>query len=218
MKAIPPIFTNKTTFKIFDAYYCQHRFLLQQKKNYNSLLLHTQRMLDSTNSMNQVQTYHARQTIPKLLEGGFATDLLELGYRERSSPIRQPKPSTCPTCQLPYVYDHIAWCREQIDGYTCKCNLPQPKTPPPTIQSVPIQQPPQKSHCFLCRSHKHIKTQCVGYRCCICHHMAPGHQVIDCPQLPGRGSALVKRDSYSPNYDGYHDIYRFKDGNLNGEN
>ena len=37
-------------------------------------------------------------------------------------------------------------------------------------------------------------------------------------ELPGRGSALVKRNSYSPNYDGYHDIYGFGDGNLNGEN
>ena len=54
-----PEWINKTTFKLFDAYYCQHQFLLQQKKNYDSLLLHTQRMLDSTNSMNQIQTYHA---------------------------------------------------------------------------------------------------------------------------------------------------------------
>ena len=173
-------------------------------------------MLDSTNSMNRIQTYHARQTIPKLLEEGFGIDFLELEYPARWSPIRLLKPSTCPTCWLPYVYDHIAWCRG--DGYTCKCKLPQPKTPPPTIQSEPIRRPPRKLHCFLCRSHKHIKTQCVQYRCHICQHMAPGHQVMDCPELPGRGSALVKRDSYSPNYDGYHDIHGFEDGNLNGEN
>ena len=60
-----PKWINKTTFKLFDTYYCQHQFLLQQKKNYDSLLLHTQRMLDSTNSMNRVQTYHAQETIPK---------------------------------------------------------------------------------------------------------------------------------------------------------
>ena len=137
-----PEWINKTTFKLFDAYYCQNRFLLQQKKNYNSLLLHTQKMLDSTNSMNRVQTYHAWQTIPKLLEEGFGVNLLELEYPARSSPIRQLKPSTCPTCWLPYVYDHIAWCRGQTDGYTCKCNLPQPKMPPPTIQSEPIRWPP----------------------------------------------------------------------------
>ena len=47
--------------------------------------------------------------------------------------------------------------------------------------------------------------------------MAPGHRVMDCPELPGRGSVLVKRDSYSPDHDGYHDIYGFEDGNLNGE-
>ena len=176
-------------------------------------------MLDSTNSMNRVQTYHAWQTISKLLEEKFGINLLELEYPARSSPIRQLKPSTCPTCRLPYVYDHIAWCRGQTDRYTCKCNLPQPpKMPPPTVQSEPIQWPPQKPHCFLCRSHKHIKTQCVRYRCCICHHMALGHRVMDCPELPGRGSALVKRDSYSPDYDSYHNIYGFEDGNLNGEN
>ena len=93
-----PEWINKTTFKLFNTYYCQHQFLLQQKKNYNSLLLHTQRMLDSTNSMNQVQTYHTRQTIHKLLEEGFGTDFLELEYPERSSFIWQPKPSICPTC------------------------------------------------------------------------------------------------------------------------
>ena len=158
-----PKWINKTTFKLFDTYYCQHQFLLQQKKNYDSLLLHTQRMLDSTNSMNRVQTYHAQQTIPKLLEEGFGIDLLELEYMARSSPIKHPRPSTCPTCRLPYVYDHIAWCRGQTDRYTCKCNLPQPKMPPPTVQSEPIQRPPQKPHCFLCCSHKHIKTQCVWY-------------------------------------------------------
>ena len=47
-----PEWINKTAFKLSNTYYCQHQFLLQQKKNYNSLLLHTQRMLDSTNSMN----------------------------------------------------------------------------------------------------------------------------------------------------------------------
>ena len=81
-------------------------------------------MLDSTNSMNRVQTYHTQQTIPKLLEEGFGIDLLELEYLARSSPIRQLKPSTCPTCQLPYVYEHITWCRGQTDGYTCKHHLP----------------------------------------------------------------------------------------------
>ena len=59
-----PEWISKPTFKLFDAYYCQHQFLLQQKKNYDSLLLYTQRMLDSTNSINWVQTYHAWQTIP----------------------------------------------------------------------------------------------------------------------------------------------------------
>ena len=75
-----PKWISKPTFKLFDAYYCQHWFLLQQKKNYNSLLLHIQRMLDSTNSMNRVKTYHAWQTIPKLLEEGFRTDLPKLEY------------------------------------------------------------------------------------------------------------------------------------------
>ena len=77
--------------------------------------------------MNWVQTYHTWQTIPKLLEEGFGTNLLELEYPEKSSPIRQQKPSKCPTCWLPYVYDHIAWCKRQTDGYTCKCTYCNPK-------------------------------------------------------------------------------------------
>ena len=48
--------------------------------------------------------------------------------------------------------------------------------------------------------------------------MAPGHWVMDCPEPPGRGSVLVKKDNYSPEYDRYHDIYKFKDRNINGEN
>ena len=36
-----PKWISKPTFKLFDAYYCQDQFLLQQKKNYDSLLLHT---------------------------------------------------------------------------------------------------------------------------------------------------------------------------------
>ena len=150
--------------------------------------------------------------------GRLITNLLELEYPKGLSPIRQPKPSVCPTCQLPYVYNHIAWCRGLTNGYTCRYNLPQPKTPPPTIQSKPTWNPPWKPHCFLCHSHKYIKTNCLWYQCCICHQRAPGHQVINCLELPGKGSALVKKDDYSPKYDVYHNIYEFEDGNLNGEN
>ena len=33
----------------------------------------------------------------------------------------------CPLCQLPYVYNHIAWCRGLTNGYTCHCHK---ETPP----------------------------------------------------------------------------------------
>ncbi len=29
---------------------------------------------------------------------------------------------TCDKCHRPFVYDHITWCRGQMDGYTCQCN------------------------------------------------------------------------------------------------
>ena len=184
-----PKWISKPTFKLFDAYYCQHRFLLQQKRNYYSLLLHTQRMLDSTNSMNRVQTYHAQQTIPKLLEEGFGTNLFELEYPERSSPIRQPKPSVCPTCWLPYVYDHIAWCRELTDGYTCRYNL-RHHLPPYNLNQLKISL---KNHTV-----SYAAATNIWYQCCICHQRAPGHQVINCPELLGRGSTLVKKDDCFP--------------------
>ena len=54
-----------------------------------------------------------------------------------TSPEPTPEPTSkalikrtgnCPLCRLPYVYDHIAWCRGLTDGYTCQCHK---KTPPP---------------------------------------------------------------------------------------
>ena len=91
-----------------------------------------------------------------------------------------------------------------------KCCLPP--------YSLNQSEDPSKTALLPLPQPQHIETQCVWYWCHICHRMAPGHQVMDCPELPGRGSALVKRDSYSPNYDGYHYIYGFEDGNLNREN
>ena len=44
---------------------------------------------------------------------------------------------------------------------------------------------------------------------------APSHEL---PKLPGRRSALIKKDTCSLNQDRYHDIYGFKDGNLNKKN
>ena len=59
-----------------------------------------------------------------------------------TSPEPTPEPTSqalikrtgnCPLCRLPYVYDHIAWCRGLTDGYTCRCHkktpLPEPEVP-----------------------------------------------------------------------------------------
>ena len=54
-----------------------------------------------------------------------------------TSPEPTPEPTSkalikrtgnCPLCQLPYVYDHVAWCHGLTNGYTCRCHK---KTPQP---------------------------------------------------------------------------------------
>ena len=59
-----------------------------------------------------------------------------------TSPEPTPEPTSqalikrtgnCPLCRLPYVYDHITWCRGLTNGYTCRCHkktpLPEPEVP-----------------------------------------------------------------------------------------
>jgi hypothetical protein len=57
------------------------------------------------------------------------------------TPSPSPKHNSlfCPKCGLRYKYDHVAWCRGQDNGWTCKCNkipIVEPVTPAPSEISL----------------------------------------------------------------------------------
>ena len=69
-----------------------------------------------------------------------------------TSPEPTPEPTlkalikrtrNCPLCQLPYVYDHIAWCWGLTNGYTCHYHkeTPPPKPEIPKVNIIPIEAP-----------------------------------------------------------------------------
>ena len=56
--------------------------------------------------------------------------------------------STCPKCRLPLKYDHVAWCRGQTDGWTCRCkNIPiiEPVTPLEDTKALPRTPTPSEA-------------------------------------------------------------------------
>ena len=69
-----------------------------------------------------------------------------------TSPEPTPKPTSkalikrtgnCPLCQLPYVYNHIAWCRGLTNGYTCHFHkeTPPPEPETPKVDITPVEAP-----------------------------------------------------------------------------
>ena len=105
------------------------------------------------------------------------------------APAPKPKKGKCPDCHLPYHYDHVAWCRGQVNGWTCCCKsrlpTPFPTKPSPTTGSntIPIWPPLATIYakkCHACNSPHHIKVICPKYHCCYCHHTTPGHLNKDC--------------------------------------
>ena len=68
-----------------------------------------------------------------------------------TSPEPTPEPTSkalikrtgnCPLCWLPYVYDHVAWCRGLTNGYICRCHK---KTPPPKPETSENNITPTKT-------------------------------------------------------------------------
>ena len=114
------------------------------------------------------------------------------------------------------------------------CNLVKirPQPPFPRVQEVPRLTPNSPSfssypcqttysnlpqirqlisfRCFQCDSPHHIKWDCRKYQCQICKIVAPGHSQKDCPE---KNNLRHEDDGQR----GYHNTYRFEDGNLTEE-
>ena len=48
----------------------------------------------------------------------------------------------CPTCKLPFLYDHVAWAQGKTDGYTCRCKKDAPPPSPPLVPLAPRPHTP----------------------------------------------------------------------------
>lgn len=63
---------------------------------------------------------------------------------KKQTPPLSPKKDfgdICPKCRRPYKYDHVAWARNQTDGYTCRCK--KDNVPPPSPPLVPLAPRPR---------------------------------------------------------------------------
>lgn len=213
-----------TDFRLFDAAYCHHRLNEKQLNQYTEIEKAIETMKETIHSSNQTQLANIRTILPKLRKKGFAEHIakLEQPKEEPKKKKRREEPAHCSKCRLPLVYDHIAWCRDQTDGYTCRC----PKETALVIRTHSITPPVSrkpKSRCFTCDSPHHLKQQCPDYRCYYCKQRAPGHRVRLCPDRYRSSEPTIKEEPISPTLsgiyggEGYVDVYGYEDGNLTGE-
>jgi hypothetical protein len=68
------------------------------------------------------------------------------------TPPSSPKYTSkrCPKCGLLYKYDHVAWCRDQDSGWTCRCDkIPLIEPITPADDAKPLPQTPTPSETSL---------------------------------------------------------------------
>ena len=150
-------------------------------------------------------------------------------------PRRQGIREICTKCRYPTEYDHTLWARglDEYDGYTCRCpkvakealeegqiadsDIIEPKPTYPNL-STPL--------CPKCKAY-HIRRYCPQFTCQYCWKSAPGHWPNKCPRkTPNKKNwrYQVTHDDEDQNStyswddcQGFYDISRQEDGNLNGE-
>ena len=125
---------------------------------------------------NQPQKILPSQPPQIIIHPGTPANSVQSEPLPTPAPAPKPKKGNCPDCHLPYQYDHVAWCRGQVDGWTCRCKPPRPPTPFPTEPSpttgsntIPIQPPLSTIYakkCHTCNSPHHTKVICPKY-CCV---------------------------------------------------
>ena len=75
----------------------------------------------------------------------------------------------CGECRHPKKYDHIAWRRGLVDGYSCQCSKspsPLDNTPEETLDAAPTPQLARRTpRCYRCKSTSHLVQICPKQRC-----------------------------------------------------
>jgi hypothetical protein len=246
-------------YLLFDSAYCCHRLLAGQEKalitmkqSLTNMQNALDKMLSDTQHFDRNHRDNARTKIPALVKKGLELKIKDI-LPERPvtttipprtpansvqsepalptrAPAPKPKKGNCPDCRRPYQYDHVAWCRGQTDGWTCRCE-PKSPTPLPTEPSpatgsnnIPVRPPLATIYvrkCHTCNSPHHTKARCPRYRCAYCHRAAPGHLVKDCTikklKDRNRNQPVIPELPPFSEDDGFYDIHGDEDGNLNGE-
>ena len=110
------------SYHSFKVHYCQHHLLTQQCKDFDDLIKETQKMREYTAQIDHTQLHNAQQMLLSLSANGIEAHFLEV-KQPKIKKSRKQEPLKCSICQLCYVYDHVAWCWGQTDGYTCQCSL-----------------------------------------------------------------------------------------------
>jgi hypothetical protein len=127
-----------TDFRLFDAAYCQYRLNKNQEERLPTFLDAVHLMKQSTSEMIYTQLVNIDRLIPKLRLKGLQAKMRDV---EKPRSKKRKEPETCPSCRLPYVYDHIAWCRGLSDGYTCRCSKAPAKNSTRHSQTSDLHSP-----------------------------------------------------------------------------
>ena len=154
---------NDTDLRMFDSAYCCHRLLSEQEKALKNMKLaltsmqtSIDTMISDTHRFDVRHIHNACARIPALVKKGLEDRLQKILPNQppriiiqpatpansvqseplpTPAPAPKPKKGNCPDCRLPYQYDHVAWCRGQVDGWTCRWKPPRPPTPFPNEPS-----------------------------------------------------------------------------------
>ena len=109
-----------------------HRFDLRHTNNaYTRIPALVKKRLE-----NQLQKILPSQPPPIVIHPGTPANSVQSEPLSTPTPASKPKKGNCPDCHLPYQYDHVAWCRGQVDRWTCHCKPPRPSTLFPTKSPV----------------------------------------------------------------------------------
>src|SRR5271154_246651 len=201
-------------FRNLDAAYCHHRLTLGHIQALTAMAESLQKAIKQSQDLDNTQQDNFQKTMPNLVKNGAYKRIVKTLIKPPKPRNNSKKKGTCPKCRLPYISDHIAWCRGLDNGYTCRCHrkplqpIPEEEPIPSSSTAVVLHSPRLK--CFTCGSQTHLKPNCPHYHCRYCGKDAPGHWLRNCQFSPHRRLLTPKEEETNKwgNYsDGHYDIY-----------